>query len=547
MFREVYQIIDPLKKKEVAKRIVEDQKFRKQYFSEAFFSFCKYYFNIILTDEVSSYHKEWCENMRKWKKSMIIGHRWSWKRNYTMMLIIWSIVYKKRHHLIIFAFTETKARERLWDVVSQLKTNKRLIEDFWKLFPTWKKLEDEDIVQKWLWEFITTNKIKVKSLWITGSLRWANYSNQEWSFRPDFLVLDDVDVTTSVRNKDVIDWNFDILKKEIFWALTANAQVIFLWNIIWNDWLVPRQEAQVKFNPKWYYSRIPVIENWKITWNRYVLTDQEEKEYKEKWITKISLESIKREEEEDWYLSNYMLIPNIRSWNPVFDSNQILTYKEVEEASSKEIQEIDWKKIFSEWKYIIDSRYKDMRIYRPWNRKDYYSMWVDTAKWWPKWDFSTIVVRDDQDRLCLCYQSRIPPDTLALVIDYIVDKLWYEKILIWIESNNTWISTIDVAKTMYWHWLLYKEKEVDTITNKTKRKYWFSTTWKSKQLIIWNLEKAIRENKFDILDKREKDDFVNYYYDDSGSTNALSGKFDDLVIAEAICLYMNKQSRSFNC
>lgn len=522
MYKELYQIEDIDQRKKIIKKIQENKDFRKEYFSEAFYSFCKYYFPTTFKVALAEFQKEWLESLRSWKKVMIVWFRWSAKRTLTLMYLVWVIVYRKRRHIILFSYTEKNARDRLVSLVSQLKTNKNLIEDFGRMFPTWKRLEDDDVTQKSISEFITLNKIKIKWLGIGWTLRWSNYISQDWVFRPDMLVLDDIDVTDSVRNKDVIDASYSKLKDEIFWSMLSTAKIIFLWNVISNDWLVPRIEAEVRDNPDWILSKVPIIENWKIKWDYYVMTDEERDVFQEMWIEKLSLESIKRQEGE-WFMPNYMLVPNVRSWNPVFNQENIL--------------------IYSEKQYKVDTRYKDLWIYQEPDRNKFYFWWIDTAKWWANWDFSTIVIRDEELKLVAVYQSRISPDSLALVIDYIIE-LWYSESLIGIESNNTWISTLDKAKEFYWRDSLYREKEIDTITMKTKRKYWFNTNWKSKTLIISNLEEALRKKHFDVLDKREKDDLVNYYYDNSGGTNALSGKFDDLVIAEAICYHMSKQNRT---
>ena len=75
-------------------------------------------------------------------------------------------------------------------------------------------------------------------------------------------------------------------------------KIVFLWNVIGSDWIVPRQRKDISWDDKRYISEVPAIKNWILTWDRFVLTDIEQKERLEKWIKKISLETKEREQKE---------------------------------------------------------------------------------------------------------------------------------------------------------------------------------------------------------------------------------------------------------
>lgn len=59
--------------------------------------------------------------------------------------------------------------------------------------------------------------------------------------------------------------------------------------------------------------------------------------------------------------------------------------------------------------------------------------------------------------------------------------------------------------------------------------------------MILELEKLIREGNITEFSKESKSELKTYYYDEKGSTNAISPNHDDLVIAEAICVQMRKK------
>lgn len=521
MMKELYEYNED-KRKEIIRELNKNKNIRIKYFENNFYSFALFYFPMFFNCNSAEFHKEWANKFKWWLNCLLIAFRESWKSIWLMVYIIWIICYKKKRFILYYSYEQTLSAARLFDIIVQLKTNKKLIEDYWELFPSWKKQIKEEmwLEKKTVSEFITTNKIKLKSMSMWTTSRWMNYSNKEGSFRPDMLLLDDIDVTFSVVNADVIEKNFAFLEWEIIWWLDSEAQTIFLWNVIWVDWIVPRFESKKKWT-NWYISRIPVIDDlWKLTWDRFVFTNKEVEEYKKKGMKKISIEK-KREDLKEEFNPNMMLIPNLKHWNPVFNLDIVIT------IPTKEGR--------------IDERYKDMYWFEEPKPGERYYYWIDTAKWWPKWDFSTIVVRDWNMKLVCTYQERTPPDVLVDVIDYIYEKTG-SNCLIAVENNNTWISTVDKAKEMRLEGALYREKEIDTITGKTKNKYWFNTNGKSKTLMLWEYEEDLRHKRIE-LEKRIKDECLTYYYDQEGKMNALKGKHDDLVMADAICNYVGKKDK----
>jgi len=93
-------------------------------------------------------------------------------------------------------------------------------------------------------------------------------------FRPDFLVLDDLDVEDSVRSGKIIDENYLRLRGEVFGSLADNAKIICIGNLIRNDGLILRLERDNKQNKKYIISRIPIEDkNGNLLWaERYTKT-----------------------------------------------------------------------------------------------------------------------------------------------------------------------------------------------------------------------------------------------------------------------------------
>lgn len=187
--------------------------------------------------------------------------------------------------------------------------------------------------------------------------------------------------------------------------------------------------------------------------------------------------------------------------------------------------------------YVEDSKYNRLRIYKKSTWYCYY--WVDTAWWSIDWDYSTISVRNANLELLASYKWHMTPDWLCDVIDHLwkIGYTW----LIWIERNNTWLTTITKAKEYIRYSSLYTEKTIDKITNKKTKKYWWITTSTSRPILINDYEEAIRKEDITELDERTKKECYTFYYNEKNKPEAINWSHDDTIIADSICLQMTKK------
>jgi len=190
-------------------------------------------------------------------------------------------------------------------------------------------------------------------------------------------------------------------------------------------------------------------------------------------------------------------------------------------------------------KFIEDEIYKDLRWYnKDPSRKAIY--WVDTAEWWIKWDYSVVTVRDHQTMwLLACYRWHIPPDALCEVIDKI-NKV-FSKCKIWIEKNNTWLSTVIKSEEYPRYKDVYKEKILDEITMRTTDKVWRTTSSKTRPLMISEYEEAIRTDIIKEIDDRQESELYTFVYNEKNKAEALEWCHDDMIMADAICYQMRNE------
>lgn len=242
------------------------------------------------------------ESLQSKNNTFIEAFRASRKTTLVRWFVCRCIAYKIHPSIIVQSYEDWLSAEWVREVAKML-FKKSVVEDHWYLFPVEKK---GDLEKKSASNFESTTWVKVaaKSLWQT--IRWANTFDmeEEMSARPTLLICDDIDVTKSVMNIEIINQNERKIMGETIGAMDPlNRKIIFLWNTINEDGLVPRfrnryQHAETRdifwqplFDEKWVNVRPEEF------------TDDVVKQLKDDGVTAFN--------------QNYLLIPS-QSGNGVF-------------------------------------------------------------------------------------------------------------------------------------------------------------------------------------------------------------------------------------
>lgn len=489
--------------KKTKERILNSKAFREKYFKKNFYTFCLYYFTNTFTFESADFQKDFCKDLQEELNILFQGFRESWKTVYFKYFFIYCIVYKRKRFMHLIAFDKLKAKSKLYDIVNHLQTNRKILNDFWQLFYQENKTEKKS-EKKSIEEFITTNSVKCRAIWIGTSIRWDVYWCADWEFRPDFVWLDDIDTIASTNTLELIHKNYTLVKSELFWWFADDVQIIFLFNTIKFDWVWPRLWKDYKNNKKWKLKKV------------YYDPDNNV------WPIRLTPEYIEDKKELLWeksFNANFLWIAET-VWSPVFDINTV-----------KELKV---------WEYKTPTKYKELRIYK--EPSNYNMYWVDTSWWSIDWDNASLIIRDFTTyELLACYYWHIQPDILCDVID-VLQKLWYTWI-VWIERNNTWIATLKKAESYSWYYQLYKEETVDKITNRKTHKYWWHTNLKTRPLMISEYEEAIRTKVITDVDERWQEEMYWFVYNDNSRPEAQLWFHDDYIIWDCICWQMRNTRR----
>lgn len=248
-------------------------------------SFWVYYFRSSLRHPLAPFHYLMCDDMMSPDNCLFDMFRESWKTFWAKIKFIHNIVYRKKRFMLYYCADKRKSSAHMFDISVMLTTNKLIKADFWMLLSKKKILiddEDEMPTKKTVSEFITRNHIRCKAMSIGESPRGEQFMTHDGTFRPDFSVIDDADILKNVRNKEIISKNEEWFNDELMGWLSDDSQIIFLWNTILKDWLVPRVRIAHQDDPDWRIRRIPLVTAaGKITWpERYTKEDVEKKKRK---------------------------------------------------------------------------------------------------------------------------------------------------------------------------------------------------------------------------------------------------------------------------
>lgn len=219
-----------------------------------------------------------------------------------------------------------------------------------------------------------------------------------------------------------------------------------------------------------------------------------------------------------------------------FVSNSNTVFKNYDWIIEKPCRKIDVQSLQSGWLEINTK--SNLTLWKEAVPGVGYSMGVDVSEGLAKGDYSCIYVLNNQLlRVEAVWHGRIDPDVLAKIV--FVLGIYYNEAYIGVERNNHGITVIDHLKHEYQH--LYRQRVYEGRIDKQTEKIGWVTTLKTKPLMINDLKKLIRDEELEIHDAEIKKEFNTYVSDDAGRTNALSGNYDDRIMALAIAYQVYKK------
>lgn len=195
--------------------------------------------------------------------------------------------------------------------------------------------------------------------------------------------------------------------------------------------------------------------------------------------------------------------------------------------------------------YLIE---KDGRIDLVEDDKGYVSIWeepkpnrfycigADVAEGLIHGDYSCAYVGDSESfDVVARWHGHIDPDLYGL--ELIKLGKYFNDAYIGVENNNHGLTTLStIKKEEYWN--LFFSKSYDKIADTMTQKLGWTTSIRTKPLMIDKLAEFVREHYLGIYDDLLISEMFTYVIEDNGKTNAQTGCHDDTVMAVAILLQL---------
>ncbi len=132
--------------------------------------------------------------------------------------VLHQICFRKRHFILIGSDTEDLASDLTGYIYLELLYNEKLQQDFGELVKGNKPVDD----------FVTLNDIRVKARGRGQRLRGLKH--KQW--RPDLVILDDLENDANVRNPEIVASILDWVKSAVYPSLDARGTLMIIGTIL---------------------------------------------------------------------------------------------------------------------------------------------------------------------------------------------------------------------------------------------------------------------------------------------------------------------------
>jgi len=261
--------------KEALQKVIDGTRDERAFLCEHDFSlFFAYYFTEYIHYPFAPFHYEMFKDLKdleagKYREIAWVMFRESAKTSIAKAFIVWCIVFTKRRYINTDSFDKENSERILFDVVTTLQLNKRLVADYGQLYNA-KRNKDETTIKR-VSNFVTNNGVRVEAHSTQESVRGRIHKDQ----RPDFFILDDIETN---KTRDSKAYTEQVMKhiSELLAGLAPNAWVIYLGNYITEAGSIQSLIDRAQEDHKLKLRMVPVmLEDSTPTWDqKYAITDE---------------------------------------------------------------------------------------------------------------------------------------------------------------------------------------------------------------------------------------------------------------------------------
>jgi predicted phage terminase large subunit-like protein len=221
-------------------KILTDKTVRRNLVQKSFEHFFPIYFHRYMQYATANFQKEIFEILENEaiKLAVIVAFRGSAKSTIiTTAYVLWSILgVQERKFIVICGQTEQKARQYLLNIKNELLNNDMLKKDLGPFEEERNSLGNATAL------IIKKLNVKIMISSVEQSIRGMRHGE----FRPDLIILDDIEDTNSVKTREGRDKVFNWLTSEIIPAGNKNTRIIAVGNLLHEDSVLKRLQMKIE-------------------------------------------------------------------------------------------------------------------------------------------------------------------------------------------------------------------------------------------------------------------------------------------------------------
>lgn len=187
---------------------------------------------------------------------------------------------------------------------------------------------------------------------------------------------------------------------------------------------------------------------------------------------------------------------------------------------------------------FVEDKNGYIKIYQDVDSSHYYVLGGDTAGDGSDSFTAQVIDNITGEQVCTL-KNKFDEDLYARQV-YCLGK-YYNNALIGVEANYSTYPNKELERLKYPK--LYVRMREDTYTHKKVHSFGFMTTSVTRQVIISNLIKIVREEGEKIVDKATLEEMLTFVRNEKGRPEAAVGAHDDLVMALAITYHIRDQQK----
>jgi len=188
---------------QLEKKISQNSNFRKELARQSLIWFAKIYFSKYLFYKTAPFQKEIYKILQDDDNDLldeIIAHRGSAKTTMAMLFYpIWAMINRRKHHIVLISDTFSQVKDHIYNLKNELESNTRLIKDFGPFDVKMETGKKEEWQKSSM--IIPNYDVKIVGKSTGQRIRGTRYKQ----YRPDVLVIDDIEDLEMVRTKEQRD------------------------------------------------------------------------------------------------------------------------------------------------------------------------------------------------------------------------------------------------------------------------------------------------------------------------------------------------------